>query len=56
MSKVQCFGCHEYGHSKKDFPKNPKNNKRNERHEASTTKDEEAPKKPKVEDYKDLYY
>lgn len=56
MYKVQFYGCHEYGNFKRDCPKNPKNNKREERHEALTVKYEEASKKPKVEDNKDLYY
>lgn len=36
--------------------KNKKNNKRKDRNEALTIEDEEAPKNPKVEENKDLYY
>ena len=33
MSKIQCYGCQEYGHYKRDCPKF-KDNKRKERNEA----------------------
>jgi len=55
MSKVQCFGCHEYGNYKADCTKKPKNKKRKERFEALTDEDEE-PSKKQMEDPKDLYY
>lgn len=57
MSKIQCFGCNEYGHFKRDCLNNKVSNKRKERNEAHTTKEKEEPdKKPKGEDPKNLYY
>jgi hypothetical protein len=54
MSKVQCFGCNEYGHYKRDFPKLAK--KRKERHHASVVNDEEPSKKVKHEETDFFYY
>jgi len=48
MSKIQCFGCNEYKHFRRDHP-NKKNNKRKERSEVEITK-------VKGEDPKDLQY
>ena len=38
MSKIQCYGCQEYGHHKRDCPKVKKDNKRG-REEAHITKE-----------------
>jgi hypothetical protein len=54
MSKVQCFGCHEYGQYKKDCPKLTK--KRKEIHHASIVNDEEPSKKYKHEEAYFSYY
>lgn len=60
ISKVQCFGCNEYGHFKRDFPKDPWNKKKNKSKEISeahiTEENEEPKKKAKNEDPKYLYY
>jgi len=59
MSKVQCFGCNEFGNYKRDCPKDHKNKNNNESKEISEShiaKDEEDEKKPKIEDNKELYY
>jgi hypothetical protein len=54
MSKVRCFGCHEYGHYKKHCPKLA--NKRKEKHHASVANDEEPSKKVKHEETYFFYY
>ena len=56
MAKVQCYGCQEYGHYKRDCPKVKKDNKRG-REEAHIAKEvEEVEKKrPKKEEVRDLY-
>ena len=58
MSKIQCFGCQEYRHYKRNCPKLKKDNnnkrKREETHMNHKVKEEE--KKQKKEDPRDLYY
>jgi len=58
MSKIQCYGCQDYGHYKRNCPKlNKENNdkiKREESHMTQELKEEE--KKQKNEDPLDLYY
>jgi len=39
MSKIQCFGCNEYEHYKRDFPNIKVRNKRKERSEAHITEE-----------------
>lgn len=59
MPKIQCYGCQEYGHFKKDFLKLKKDiKKRKERNEAHITKEVEEleKKKSKEEEVKYLYY
>jgi hypothetical protein len=53
MSKVQCFGCQEYNHYKRDCPKLTKKIK--ETHHASTSNDEEPSKKAKHEETNFFY-
>lgn len=58
MSKIQCFGCQEYGHYKRNCPKLKKdtNNKR-KREEAHITQEmKEEGNRKKKEDPLDLYY
>jgi hypothetical protein len=54
MSKVQFYGCHDYGHYKRDFPKLAK--KRNEIHDVPAANDEEPSKKVKHEETIFFYY
>jgi len=58
MSKIQCFGCQEYGHYKSNCPKLKKdNNNKRKREEAHITQEmKEEGKKQKKEDPSDLYY
>jgi hypothetical protein len=58
MAKIQCYGCQEYGHYKRDCPKLKKDNNKRGREEAHITEEvEEAEKKKsKKEEVKDLYY
>jgi len=47
MSKIQCFGCQEYGHYKRNYPKLEKDNNRRKREEAHIAQEikEEGKKK-----------
>ena len=58
MSKIQCYGCQEYGHYMRNCPKLKKDNnnkrKREEAHMTQEVKEEEN--KQKKEDPLDLYY
>jgi len=58
MSKVQCFGCQEYAHYKRDCPKLEKdNNNKRKMDEAHLTQEvKEEDKKQKKEDPPNLYY
>ena len=58
MSKIQCYGCQEYGHYKRNCPKLKKdNNNKIKREEAHITQEvKEEGKKQKKEDPPDLYY
>lgn len=58
MAKVQCYGCQEYGHYKRDSPKLKKDSNKRGREEAHFTEEvEEAEKKKsKKEEAKYLYY
>ena len=58
ISNVQCYGCHVYGHFKRDCPKLKKGNNKRGREEAHIIEEmEEAEKKKsKKEEVKDLYY
>ena len=57
MSKIQCYGCREYGHYKRNCPKLKKDNKSKERIEAHITEEVDEPneKKSKKEGI-DLHY
>jgi len=56
MSKIQCFGCNEYGNFKRYCPNN-KTNKMKERGGAHIIEEkEEFEKNPKGEDPKNIYY
>ena len=51
MSKVQCFGCQEYGHYKRDFPKFKKEKNKRKWEEAHITQEvKEEEKQQKKED------
>ena len=54
MSKVQCFGCHKYGHYKHQCPELAK--KRKEKHHASAANDKVPSKKAKHEETYFFYY
>ena len=57
MSKIQCFGCQEYGHYKRNCPKLKKDNNKRKGEEAHMTQEvKEEEKKQKKEDPPDLYY
>ena len=58
MSKIQCYGCHKYGHYKRNCRKSKKDNNKRGREEAHIIEEvEEAEKKnSKKEEVKDLYY
>ena len=57
MSKIQCFGCQEYGHYKRNCPKLKKDNNKRKREEAHITQEmKEEGKKQKKGDSLDLYY
>lgn len=57
MSKVQCYGCHEYGHYKRNCAKFKKdNNKRREEAHIIEEVEEDKKKKPKNDKVKDLYF
>ena len=58
MSKVQYFGCQEYGDYKRNCPKLKRdNNNKRKREEAHITQEvKEEDKKQKKEDHPDLYY
>ena len=58
MSKIQSYGCQEYGHYKRNYPKLKKDiNNRRKREEAHMTQEvKEEEKKQKKEDPLDLYY
>ena len=47
MLKIQCYGCHEYGHNKRDCHKLKKDNNKRRRVEAHITKEVEEPEKKK---------
>jgi len=58
MAKIQCYGCQEYGHYKRDSPKIKKDNierGREEDHIIEEVEDAEK-KKSKKEEVRDLYY
>ena len=55
MDNVQCFGCDELGHYKRDCPKSRKDKRKKE--EAHVTYEREKPtKRSKKEEARDLYY
>lgn len=57
MSKIQFFGCNEYGNYKRNCQKNKVNKNRKEKSEAHIGEQKgEFEKKLKGEDTKDLYY
>lgn len=55
MLKIQCYGCQEYGHYKRDCPKF-KDNKRKERNEAHITEEVEEPDEKKFKGINLHYY
>ena len=58
MATVQCYGCQEYVHYKRDFPNLKKDHNKRGREETHMTEEvEEAEKKKsKKEEIKYLYY
>ena len=58
MAKIQCYGCQEYRHYRRDYPKLKKENNKRRREEDHITKEvEEAEKKKsKKEEVIDLHY
>ena len=57
-AKIQCYGCQEYGHYKRDCPKIKKGNNKREREEVHITEavEEAENKKYKKKEVKYLYY
>lgn len=58
MAKVQCYGCQEYGHYRRNCHKLIRDNNKRNKEEAHINKEVEdlETKKPKKEEVKDLYY
>ena len=57
MLEIQCYGCHEYGHYKRNCLNLKKDNKRKEKNEAYIIEEVDEPEKKKSkEEVKDLYY
>ena len=56
MDKVQCFGCNELGHYKRDFPKSRKDKTKKEEAHVTDMREEPDAKKSKKEEVRDLYY
>ena len=57
MSKIQCYGCQEYGYYKRNCPKLKKDNNKRKREEAHVIQEmKEEENKQKKEDPSDLYY
>lgn len=56
MAKVQCYGCQEYGHYKRDYPKLKKDHNKRGREEAHIIEEVEDAEKRKSEEVKYLYY
>jgi len=57
MAKIQCYGCQEYGHYRRNCLKLKKDNNKRGREEAHITKEvEEAEKKKSKEEVIDLHY
>ena len=58
MAKVQCYGCQEYGHYRRDCLKLKRDNNKRNKEEAHIIEEVEEPDtmKPKKEEVRDLYY
>ena len=58
ISKIQCYGCQEYGHYKRDCPKIKKDNNKRGREEGHITEkvEDAEKKKSKKEEVIDLHY
>ena len=52
MAKIQCYGCQEYGHYMRDYPKLKKDNKKIRREEAHITEEVEEAKNKKSKRWK----